>query len=416
MFRSNRRGLTALLFLALVIVTIGAASWSVGRRLDIPSAKPSPSNGMFRTLAGAADFATGALNGVKVGGAEGGGQAALVLDPAAGLKEGTDATGLYNGGSYLYGIYLSPVWSTGVPVDNVVASWAADTPEGTWLEVDVRVLQGDTWTKDYVMAVWASGTAAIRRHNAGSQEDERGLVDTDNLVLKRPATAVQLRAILFTTDAGVTPRLRRLSVVATGPTSGKGTSPGTVSPYRQAWGKDLAVPERRQNDFPDGAGWCSPTSLSMLMAYWAGKTGNAGWNRPVPETASGVTDFGYDGTGNWTFNTAYAASLGFDSYVTRYESLAGVERWIAAGVPVAVNIEFSEGQLTGAPMPSTDGHIIVIRGFDRNGNPIANDPASRADQGEKVRVVYDRAQLERARQGRPQGTVYIVFPPGYPTP
>ncbi len=423
------RGRMALAFTALVVILLAAASLSVARSLGAPYAMPLPTNGVFRTLAGQADLATGTLVGTRVSPAASGessgragaaAQAAIVLDPGAGLKRGLDLDGQYNGGLYLYGIYDSPVWETGLPVDNIVASWAADTPEGTWLEVDLRARQGDTWTKDYVMGVWASGTGSVRRHNAGNQEDARGLVDTDNLALNQPATAVQVRAILFTTDEAVTPRLRRLSVVATGPAAGTGAAGGTgtsrTTSFRQAWGRDLAVPERRQNDFPDGGGWCSPTSLSMLMAYWAGKTGNAAWDRTVPETAAGVTDFGYNGTGNWIFNTAYAAGLGLDSYVTRYTSFAGIERWIAAGIPVAINIEFGEGELSGAPMPSTDGHIIVIRGFDRRGNPIANDPASRADQGEKVRIVYNRAQLERAWQGRPQGTVYILFPPGYPTP
>jgi len=58
-------------------------------------------------------------------------------------------------------------------------------------------------------------------------------------------------------------------------------------------------------------------------------------------TVAGVTDFGYN----------------------------GVERWIAAGVPVAINIEFGKGELTGAPMPSNDGHVLVIRDFDRKSNP-----------------------------------------------
>lgn len=345
--------------------------------------------------------------------------AALILDPDSGLSTGTDTDGTYNGGSFLYGTYVSPVYETGLPVDNIVASWSADTPEGTWLQVDARALQGDTWTKYYTMGIWASGTSVVRRHNAGGQEDADGLVDTDNLELKRTASAVQLRATLFTTDASVSPRLRRLSVVATGPGSSSGKAPSgklSIPPYRRAWGTDLAVPERRQNDFPDGAGWCSPTSLSMLMAYWAGRTGNVVWDGTVPETAAGVLDYAYNGTGNWIFNTAYAASLGFDTYVTRFDSLAGVERWIAAGVPVAINIEFGPGGLTGAPMPSSDGHVIVIRGFDRRGNPIANDPAARTDQGEKVRTVYDRDQLQAAWLGRPSGTVYIVFPPGYHTP
>jgi len=159
---------------------------------------------------------------------------------------------------------------------------------------------------------------------------------------------VQLRVTLFTTDAGLTPKVRRLSVVATGAVPGEDRAQrGTAAPppFRRAWGIELAVPERCQNEFPEGAYWCSPASLSMVMAYWARKTGNGDWDRSIPETAAGVRDFQYTGTGNWTFNTAYAASLGLDSFVTRFDSFAGVEQWIAAGVPVAINIEFGPGEL-----------------------------------------------------------------------
>lgn len=426
----NRRGIIGLSVVAIVVAVLGVAAWSIAHRMDVPQAMPALTNGLFHTLTSAADWGTGTLGGTKVASAQagtpGGTPTALVLDPASGLGTGQDSSGLYNGGSYFFGTFVSPVYASPVPVNEAVASWAADTPEGTWIEVDARALVGGTWTKYYIMGIWASGTATIRRHNAGSQADSRASVDTDTLRLTAAASAIQLKALLFTTDQAVTPRLRRLSVVATTNTLGPGGSGGSATggtggtaattPYRAAWGRDLAVPERRQAGFPGGSGWCSPTSLSMLMAYWSDKTGNAAWNQTVPDTAAGVKDYGYGGTGNWAFNTAFAASLGFDSYVTRYESLAGVERWIAAGVPVAINIEFGKGGLTGAPVQSTDGHVIVIRGFDRNGNPIVNDPAAHASLGEKVRIVYNRAQLEKAWQGRPQGTVYILFPPGYPTP
>jgi len=427
--QSKRRGLAALLLTALAVSLLGAESWSIGRTLGGPYARPAPSGILFRTLGTAADFAAGMRSGVKIDE-----PAALVLDPTDGLQSGADTTGgfrtgavapgAYNGGTFLYGTYLSPIVSAGAGAgsagagagaDQIVASWCADTPEGTWLQVDARALQDGAWTKYYTMGVWASGTSTVRRHNAGPQEDADGLVDTDILKLKTVASALQLRATLFTTDPDVTPRLRRLSVVATGPSAGPSTGP-SVGSSGWAWGTNLAVPERRQNDFPDGAGWCSPTSLSMLMAFWARQTGNAAWDRTVPETAAGVTDYAYGGAGNWTFNTAYAASLGFDAYVTRFGSLADVERWIEAGVPVAINIAFEQGELDGAPMPSSDGHVIVIRGFSRAGDPIANDPAARADQGEKVRIVYDRGQLERAWLGSSSGTTYVLFPPDYPTP
>ncbi len=409
-FSSRKNRARAAFLLAVLAVTVLAgASWSAVRTRNAPAAKPAPGHGIFRTLTGADAFAAGSFDRVTLD--EDG---ALVLDPDAGLRSGHDRAGRYNGGSFLFGTYVSPVWETGVPVDSVVASWSAETPAGTWLEVEARARQADGWTKYYSMGVWASGTEAVRRHNSGPQEDADGLVDTDDLRLKRGASAVQLRVALFTTDPALTPRLRRLSVTATGDGPGRGTA--SASPYRRAWGRDLPVPERRQNDFPGGGGWCSPTSVSMIMAYWAARTGNEAWDRPVPEVAAGVRDHEYGGTGNWVFNTAYAAGLGLDAYVTRFDSLTDLEWWIAAGVPVAVNIEFEEGGLDGAPMPSSDGHIIVIRGFDRRGNPIVNDPAARADQGEEVRIVYDRAQLERAWQGRPRGTTYIIHPPGYPTP
>lgn len=410
----RQRGLAALALTGLLVAALAARSLAIARDFGRPFARPAPGNGMFQTLAGAADFATGTLDRVTVDAS-----GALVLDPAAGLSTGTDTTGDYNGGSFFYGTYLSPEWNSAVAVNSVVASWSADTPDGTWLQVEARALQGDTWTKYYNMGVWASGTSTVRRHSAGEQADAGGFVDTDDLRLTRAASAVQLRVTLFTTDPSRTPRVRRLSVVATGPGSGLeeiADRTGTAQPFRRAWGVDLPVPEMRQNDFPDGAGWCSPTSVAMLTAYWANLYKKRDWRRSVPETAAGVRDYEYGGTGNWVFNTAYAASLGFDAYVTRYDSLAGIERWIAAGVPVAINIEFGPGELDGAPMPQSDGHIIVIRGFDRRGNPIANDPASRRDQGEKVRIVYNRDQLERAWQGRAEGTVYIIYPPGHRTP
>ena len=53
------------------------------------------------------------------------------------------------------------------------------------------------------------------------------------------------------------------------------------------------------------------------------------------------------GAGNWPFNTAYAANLTGDAFVTRLTSLREAERFIAAGIPLAASISFSRGQLDG---------------------------------------------------------------------
>ena len=74
-------------------------------------------------------------------------------------------------------------------------------------------------------------------------------------------------------------------------------------------------------------------------------------------------DHAYDGTGNWPFNTAYAASRAGKAFVTRLRSLREAERFVAAGIPLVASVSFGSGQLTGAPISATAGHLLVIVGF-----------------------------------------------------
>src|ERR687894_698662 len=140
------------------------------------------------------------------------------------------------------------------------------------------------------------------------------------------------------------------------------------------------------------------TSLSMVMAYWAEETGEKGLDRPVPTVARGTYDSVYGGTGNWPFNTAYASSFGLRASVNRFRSLGQAERWVDRGVPMVASIKWDNGKtderLSGAPLPSSDGHLLVVRGFDSSGNVVVNDPAGSDDS--RVRLVYRRDEFARA--------------------
>jgi hypothetical protein len=136
-------------------------------------------------------------------------------------------------------------------------------------------------------------------------------------------------------------------------------------------------------------------------------------NQTVPATAAGCYDWVYAGTGNWPFNTAHAAAFGLTGYVTRLYSLSDAEPFIKAGVPLIMSIAFKPGELPGAPIKQTAGHLIVLRGFDKRGDPIVNDPAAANDAA--TRLVYPRTALENAwsHSGR---TAYVSYPTGYPAP
>ena len=88
-----------------------------------------------------------------------------------------------------------------------------------------------------------------------------------------------------------------------------------------------------------------------------------------------------------------AQSFGVPGYVVRYDSFAPVEEHVTAGRPVVLSIRFGEGELDGAPIDSTRGHLLVVVGFDGD-EVIVNDPAARAAAG--VRRRYRRDQLASA--------------------
>jgi hypothetical protein len=134
-------------------------------------------------------------------------------------------------------------------------------------------------------------------------------------------------------------------------------------------------------------------------------------------------DSGFGGTGNWAFNTAYAAARTGGAFVTRLRSLAEAERFIAAGIPLVASITFSPGQLSGAPISSTNGHLLVIVGFQDDGDVVVNDPAASSSAG--VRRVYDRGQFEDAWLKRyasgssmkgSGGVAYVVHDDAHPLP
>ncbi len=332
----------------------------------------------------------------------------------------TDTARTYNGGRYYWGRLLSPVHKTSTPFDTLIPSWNVNTPRGTWVQVMVRVRSGGQWSRWFVMGVWASGTSDIKRHSVNGQSDAKWRLDTDTLRARSgaKAEAYQYHLKLMSKDRGRSPVFTKMSVLASN-SSRHGTRL-VGAPLKAAWGDNLRVPARSQMIYANGGEvWCSPTSLSMVMAYWSNKTGRKNLNQSVPTVARGTYDSAYRGWGNWPFNTAYASAYGLESTVSRFSSIEQVERWIDTGVPVIASVAWdnrsSGSRLSGAPLQRSGGHLMVIKGFTRSGNVIVNDPAASSNAG--VPRVYNRAEFSRAwlRTGS-GGVVYLVHPKEWRTP
>ncbi|MEV6525708.1 C39 family peptidase [Longispora sp. NPDC051575] len=311
---------------------------------------------------------------------------------------------------------------------DLIASWAASTPEGTWIEIAAQV-RGTAGPSSWLtLARWSGDDSTVHPTSVPGQREATGRVSTDAWLAAdgNEGLAWRLRVTLLRpAGTALSPTLGYLGAMV----SALPAEPAGPSVPGPTVGRVLDVPSYSQRlhagQYPhwDGGGdsWCSPTSTSMVMRYWTDGPyeHEFAWVEPdyvdrhVHHAVRHCFDYSYDGAGNWSFNTAYAARYGLDAFVTRLRDLTEAEEFVAAGIPLVASIRVVAGELDGAGYTAS-GHLLVIAGFTAGGDVVCHDPA--APDSASVRRVYRRAQLERAWLGASGGIVYVIHRPDAPLP
>ncbi|MGW1562184.1 peptidase C39 family protein [Streptomyces sp. NPDC002144] len=417
----------------LLAATVAAAV--VGPSLSVGVAHADPARPVdYHAWTSYPDWRTGAALGTR---AVAGTRPGVVIAEPAGTTEYTDPhTGTT--ASWEYATWTSPDHTLRVPATEVVASWNAHTPAGTWLQVELQGRYSDgTETPWYVMGRWAAGDQDIKRTSVDGQTDGKSSIWTDTFAVDDATTGLRLvsyrlRLTLHRKPGtGLTPTVWRLGAMGSDVPDRFTVPASTPGPARE-----LTVPrysqEIHKGQYPEydngGEAWCSPTSSQMIIEYWGGRLtpGQLAWVDPsyadpqVDHAARFTYDYQYEGCGNWPFNAAYAATYdNLQGVVTRLGSLTDVETLIAAGIPAITSQSFLKEELTGAGY-GTSGHLMTVIGFTADGDVIANDPASPSD--EAVRRVYRRREFEniwlRTKRYNASGKVvsgsggvcYLYFP------
>jgi hypothetical protein len=372
----------------------------------------------YTEWAGATGFAAGTAEGVRVVRGR--------LRLAEPVAQRTYAQKRYDEGRW-----SSPWTSPGFGLTELIASWSAITPGDSWIEVKVRGRDAGGKTSSWdVLGRWTSGDTYTRRTSVAGQGDDLADVNVDTWQTAQAAGLVswQLQVSLLR-KAGTTtsPRVTTVGAVASRLPD---VSSVTTSAPGVARGIVLDVPRYSQmmhrGHYPawgnGGQAWCSPTSTSMVLGYYDAlpTASSYSWvpgghvDPWVDAAARSTYDASYRGTGNWSFNAAYAAPLAGHAFVTRLRSLREAERYIAAGIPLVASVSFARGELANAPISSTNGHLLVVVGFTKTGDVIVNDPA--ATQRSAVRRTYDRGQFENVWIPRSGGLVYVIRDAAHPLP
>ena len=140
---------------------------------------------------------------------------------------------------------------------------------------------------------------------------------------------------------------------------------------------------------------CSPTSVAMLLP---GATRDP-ITSACHDNATGLY-------GSWPMAVRAAAAEGAVAGVELHDSWGQALHVLRQGHAFAASIRFAPGALTGAPLTSTSGHLVVVRGI-RDRHVLVHDPAAADDAA--TAVSYDIEEFSRAWLAS-RGASYIIAP------
>jgi len=286
----------------------------------------------------------------------------------------------------------TPLRRENVSFDHLVMFWNGETHGKSYFNLKLRVrFAGESWEPWVTWAKWGSGIAS----KTTSPEREKFKIVIDTLISRERCEAFELAVEGVSDSEGNKPIMHFIG--ATFWADGE-----NVPSINSEWTGEIEVPPRSQMTqlSPDRRVICSPTCLGMVMDFF-------GKDIPTLEVAEGVYDHGPGIYGNWSFNIAYACSVGFPAVLHKLNGIGEAREWLAAGTPLIASIAYKEGELKGAPQKKSNGHLVVITGFmEKEGKEfvITNDPA--APDEKTVRRLYHREEFEKAWNR----IVYIIFP------
>jgi hypothetical protein len=133
------------------------------------------------------------------------------------------------------------------------------------------------------------------------------------------------------------------------------------------------------------------------------------WGRPVevPALAAAMFHAALDLYGVWPAAIQAAGRRGVAGYLLRFPDWSAAAWCLDHGLPVIASVRYGRGELEGAAVEETPGHLLVLTGYEGD-QVLVNDPA--AGTAAEVARRYRREELCRVWLGR-AGIGYVLFRP-----
>ena len=282
-----------------------------------------------------------------------------------------------------------PEWSPRRPAHRLVPSLSALGRDVPPFRFEVSVFADGAWTP------WVAGaTVGQARLPLATGTTDALVAQIDEFVASRPAERVRM---ILRVDAGASAALAPpwfVSLSAWSPEppgeASAGGSARLVVPALSQMEEDAAIRSRI----------CSPTCVAMVLAYYGARVA-------VADLALEIFHPGLDIYGVWPAAVRAAGRHGIAGYLLRFPDWSAAEWCLAEGMPIIASVRYAAGELTGAAVAETPGHLLVLTG-NAGGDVFVNDPAAPTASGVSRRYRLDefrRVWLERA------GVGYVLFRP-----
>ena len=279
----------------------------------------------------------------------------------------------------LTGTYESEVYNT-LEFRRVVGSFSCITNENATCELSISIKVDGEWSKYFTYGEFGLG----RNNLYYNQTDTKSYMDTDMIEPKSGYRGNGVKYRITLKRDSLSTKSPELSLVALAlfiidynyvvDTS---NLPDSV---------DWDLPKLYQHDVPGiGGVICSATTTTMLLKFAGYDFSDKGYEYEHQYMANMVADRGHNNPtyGNWSYNMMAAGAFGINAYVGKMYSWDEIRYYLANNGPIGVSIGGNFG------IYSTDGHLLVIRGYRiENGETtvICNDP--------NVKGVYYEVSLE----------------------
>ncbi len=282
-----------------------------------------------------------------------------------------------------------PEWSPRRPAHRLVPALSALGRDVPPFRFELSAFAAGAWSP------WVAGaTVGPARLPIAAVASDSLVAHIDEFVASPPAERVRL--VLRVAGARAAPLTAPwfVSLSAWSPAVSEETSAGgsarLVVPAVSQMEEDAAVRSRI----------CSPTCVAMVLAYY-------GASVAVADLAREIFQPDLDIYGVWPAAVCTAGRHGIAGYLLRFPDWSAAEWCLAQGMPIIASVRYGAGELTGAAVSETLGHLLVLTGHADDA-VFVNDPAAPTASGVSRRYRLDelrRVWLERA------GVGYVLFRP-----